>query len=351
MFINALVSIVLHKLEDDYFLDIEGSDEMIDIKVAIQELKEVNQNQQDLFVNTQKHKREGLKKYKALYAHKFTEKILSILEEDDIVEDVVIGLQQIEDPEDTYYHDGSTADWYSDHEYGESPWEQFMEDGGITGNDVDFVLRDVMYYLDTDPLMSEIAKFNGEDVLSLVNIFDSFVENHNEKIIEKINKDRRVYGYEDAREVIDVGSGFAWYDLEKDACTAEAHNMGHCGNTHEPDKDEGDEVWSLRKVDESNGMQSHMTVVINPNIIEGRRVIKQIKGNGPKTGNNKPSSTYHPAILKLLLGKDNGKYIVDGFYTSKYYGDSTNFHLSDLDESTQKKLHSTRPELFDDLED
>ena len=101
--------------------------------------------------------------------------------------------------------------------------------------------------------------------------------------------------------------------------------MGHCGNAGFR---AGDNIYSLR---DDKGV-AHLTFIVNNGVL----------GESKGFGNNKPTKSYHPMIVALLLGKDNGRNIVD-YIAGGGYAPENNFHFEDLSKDEQKKVLKAKP--------
>lgn len=133
--------------------------------------------------------------------------------------------------------------------------------------------------------------------------------------------------------LIDLGGGWAWYDLKTPGCPEEGKTMGHCGNGAGR---EGDTVLSLRKTVQRGGQEyekPHLTFILN----QKSGALGEMKGRG----NDKPSEKYHPAIIQLLL-HDRIKTIKGGGYLPE-----NNFSLDDLEEEVKLTLIRQKPSLAD----
>ena len=136
------------------------------------------------------------------------------------------------------------------------------------------------------------------------------------------------------------GEGYYWADLQTNNSTEECERMGHCGRSSYG------YLYSLRSDRVLPGgkyklNRSHLTAAIGTD-----GILYQLKG--PK--NSKPKEEYHKYIEPLFytlgswdnVGNDN--YLIQGFGTE--YRSEQDFKLSDLPETTIRKLYEDRPELF-----
>lgn len=124
-------------------------------------------------------------------------------------------------------------------------------------------------------------------------------------------------------------AGYYWVSLDRGSCDKEAEAMGHCGNAGFK---EGDNVWSMR---DPKGVP-HLTFIVN----------KKILGESKGYANNKPEAKYHPHIIALLLGQENGEDIIQ-YIRGGGYKPEANFELSDLDRATRDELLKKKPQLDD----
>jgi hypothetical protein len=145
-------------------------------------------------------------------------------------------------------------------------------------------------------------------------------------------------------KIMDVGDGFAWYDLNRRYCRAEGDAMGHCGNAGSPSSN--DTVLSLRKTQKrGNRIFARPSLTFIYDTSNG--ALGEMKGRA----NEKPKAVYHPYILKLLFHKVNTstktdeteymvKHVVGGGYKPE-----NNFQISDLSPALKKQLYDVRPDL------
>lgn len=116
------------------------------------------------------------------------------------------------------------------------------------------------------------------------------------------------------KDVIRFPDNKVWILLNEETCDIEGEAMGHCGNTGNPR--DGDRILSLRTFDEKrNGWEVHLTFILDKHYFLG-----EMKGRG----NEKPSSKYHPYIIKLLELP-----IIKGIKGGGYL-EQNNFDLSDI---------------------
>jgi len=325
------------------------SDTEIETEKVLEEIEEIKNNladpnQRDLFGYNGSERQEAFIGRTKEISHNFLKQ-----HEDDYNDEILKLLyekpqEDIYNPAEDGRHNGDMAGW-EDEEY------EAFNDLRYSGDhrfEEEPVQAWAAYVFDatSDPNIAKRFKDPNYHDTMAYNDADSMNETNYEKTIEQVNVEIGREKYEEAEEVIQMDNDFVWVNSGKASCSAEGKQMGHCGNEYGDDKEKGDELWSLRQGTSPQEWESHITVIINGDIIDAKRVIKQIKGNGPKSGNNKPSDEYHPYILKLLTSKDNDKWIVDGFYTENYHAPNANFQISDLNEESKKLLHNVRPELF-----
>lgn len=128
-------------------------------------------------------------------------------------------------------------------------------------------------------------------------------------------------------ETPDMPAGYKWVSLDRASCDVEANAMGHCGNST---YSEGDNIYSLR--DSKNKV--YLTFVVNNGVL----------GESKGYGNEKPSKKYHPQIVSLLLGQDQGKPIVN-YIKGGGHEPENNFQLTDLDKNNLEKVLKAKPYL------
>jgi len=132
----------------------------------------------------------------------------------------------------------------------------------------------------------------------------------------------------------DKGEGYYWVDLQTQNSPEECERMGHCGRSSYG------YLYSLRSDKLLPGgkyklNRSHLTAAIGDD-----GILYQLKG--PK--NSKPKEEYHQYIEPLFYYEDDGDYLIQGFGTE--YGTQQDFKLSDLPDTTIRKIYNDRPELF-----
>jgi hypothetical protein len=134
------------------------------------------------------------------------------------------------------------------------------------------------------------------------------------------------------------GNGYYWVDLETRNSPEECERMGHCGRSSYG------YLYSLRSDRGLPGGKyklniSHLTAAIGED-----GILYQLKG--PK--NSKPKEEYHQYIEPLFYtlggGGEQEDYLIQGFGTE--YGADQDFKLSDLPDTTIRKIYKDRPELF-----
>lgn len=175
--------------------------------------------------------------------------------------------------------------------------------------------------------------------------------------------------------LIDLGNGYKWVMLDRGYCELEGQAMRHCGN--QAIQSPGNvRILSLRETVKVNGKDSekvHLTFIwhgimpwatlqmgrdyistmFHPYAIGGKGSVwkeDEIKWWGFLSemkgyANTKPSSFYHPFIVKLLLHP-----IIQGIVPSERvsgYLSENDFKLSDLPKEIQERLMKEKPSLFD----
>jgi len=142
----------------------------------------------------------------------------------------------------------------------------------------------------------------------------------------------RTVPHDDAADlIIDFGDGYAWYDLNKSYCPAEAKAMGHCGNS--PRKHSTDTILSLRRKQQV-GDDVTLTPVLTF-ILDDNGMLGEMKGRG----NDKPAKRYHKYIIPLLQHE-----AVVGIKGGGYMSEN-NFNISDLDDEVKDELIAEKPGL------
>ena len=128
---------------------------------------------------------------------------------------------------------------------------------------------------------------------------------------------------------LDLGNGWAWWDLGVGKSEEELDAMGHCGNI--PSYVAGDHIISLRHDVAKDLQEAHVTAILH------KGFIGEMKGKE----NYKPSTKYHSYILKLLEDK-RIKGLVGGGYLPE-----SNFQKEDiLNPEDIKKLEKDKPNFF-----
>lgn len=136
---------------------------------------------------------------------------------------------------------------------------------------------------------------------------------------------------EDDQEILKVNNKQSWWLLDREYCQREGDAMGHCGNA--PSRRSGDRVLSFRTRISETEVMPHLTFILHR---EG--LLGEMKGRG----NDKPSPKYHPAIVQLLVKRQD---LIKGIRGGGYMSEN-NFKLRDLeDKELQKKLLEMNPKL------
>jgi len=130
------------------------------------------------------------------------------------------------------------------------------------------------------------------------------------------------------------GEGYYWADLNVKNSPEECDRMGHCGRSSYG------YLYSLRSDKLLPGgkyklNRSHLTAAIGRD-----NILYQLKGHK----NSKPKEEYHQYIEPLFYYEDDGDYLIQGFGTE--YASQQDFKLSDLPNTTIRKIYQDRPELF-----
>jgi hypothetical protein len=134
----------------------------------------------------------------------------------------------------------------------------------------------------------------------------------------------------DDRIILQFPDGWAWWLLPRAACSDEAKAMGHCGNS--PANGNPDlQIMSLREPKEK-GWEPHLTFIFN----KRTGFLGEMKGKN----NSKPTSKYHPYIIKLFEKYTPIRGLIGGGYAPE-----RNFALSDLSKPEYESLVEARPDL------
>jgi hypothetical protein len=124
---------------------------------------------------------------------------------------------------------------------------------------------------------------------------------------------------------LDVGGGWAWYNLNKSECSDESKAMGHCGNGG---GDSNDTILSLRRKVGDQKYRPSLTFIWSKDGSLG-----EMKGRE----NFKPSVKYHGAVV-MLLSDHRIKGITGGGYLPE-----NNFELTDLTDAEQQAISEANP--------
>lgn len=151
------------------------------------------------------------------------------------------------------------------------------------------------------------------------------------KYVEKIKQNQYlIKPSKRVKEIVSIDDNWGWFDLGVPYCTEEGEAMGHCGNR--PGHVKGDRILSLRKkvrIGNEVYHEPHLTFV------EHEGYLGEMKGKG----NQKPSSKYHPYIVKLLEHKSI-KGVVGGGHLSHQ-----NFSINDLSSQHRERLLAKKPTI------
>lgn len=159
-------------------------------------------------------------------------------------------------------------------------------------------------------------------------IYDAFNEMESDW---REDQDRTVPHDQNADVVIDFGDGYAWYNLNKAYCPAEAKAMGHCGNS--PRQHSSDTILSLRR-SQQVGDEEILTPVLTF-ILDDNGMLGEMKGRG----NDKPAERYHKYIIPLLRHE-----AITGIKGGGYMPEN-NFNINDLDDEIKDELIAEKPGL------
>jgi hypothetical protein len=172
------------------------------------------------------------------------------------------------------------------------------------------------------------------DDLSIFDIFKKSKEWH-----DQLNVGQGSINYVENKPIIidfrnENGEGYYWAFLRVTNSPEECERMGHCGRSSYG------YLYSLRSDKVLPGgkyklNRSHLTAAIGTD-----GILYQLKG--PK--NSKPKEEYHQYIEPLFYYEDDGDYLIQGFGTE--YGAEQDFKLSDLPDTTIRKIYKDRPKLF-----
>lgn len=133
----------------------------------------------------------------------------------------------------------------------------------------------------------------------------------------------------EATKVMDFPDGFAWWNLNRPTCSAEAAAMGHCGNTQFAIGT----ILSLRQQDKRN---PNLWYPVATFILHDDGYLGEMKGRN----NDKPISSYHKYIVELLRHD-----MIEGIRGGGYQPEH-NFSIHDLeDEDEKEKLLQQKPNL------
>lgn len=169
----------------------------------------------------------------------------------------------------------------------------------------------------------------GWDIPS--DVLDEFEEAEQEW---KAARERFVELSPDQKIILEFPDGYAWVDLGKASCEAEADAMGHCGN--EPQARNPDQtIFSLRKKVMERGKQVGWEPALTFIYHKREKGFGEMKGRG----NDKPASRYHKYIIPLLELPIVERLIGGG------YKPENNFALSDLPKPEAQRLLKKKPGL------
>jgi hypothetical protein len=203
---------------------------------------------------------------------------------------------------------------------GDNPWPARWTIRGIRGNLEHFL------GLQYGPIQDLVFAWQSAD-----NLFETFRKLEQDMKDKLSEDDRKLEPQEGDELVLDCGGGWAWWQLSRAFCTAEAKAMGHCGN--EGSQDPNERILSLRQKEMRGGKTyyvPYLTFIINDGWLG------EMKGRN----NDKPVARYFPYIVKLLESD-----LVTGINGGGYLPEH-NFDITDLPEATQKKLYDKKSGLM-----
>jgi hypothetical protein len=137
--------------------------------------------------------------------------------------------------------------------------------------------------------------------------------------------------YGGAKELINFGDGYSWWNLGVQFCDDEGSSMGHCGNNSGMRKN-GDILLSLRQEVSRGGERFHIPALT---FILNNGYLGEMKGRG----NEKPAKRYHKYIVALLKSK-----YIEGIKGGGYMPEN-NFSMYDLDQELRDDLIAVKPNL------
>lgn len=133
-------------------------------------------------------------------------------------------------------------------------------------------------------------------------------------------------------KIMSFPDGYAWFDLEKSYCSAEAKAMGHCGNANGRGT-----ILSLRRLAKNHEGLNYWYPVLTF-ILHDDGFLGEMKGRN----NDKPVEKYHPYIIALLKNYSPVQGIRGGGYMPEH-----NFKMSDLDDDVVAELKELKPGFAD----
>lgn len=142
---------------------------------------------------------------------------------------------------------------------------------------------------------------------------------------------------EEGTPICKVSEDLVWFDLGKKSSPELGRSMHDCGNSYGK---YSDTIYSLReRIKTDNGevkWRPHLTFIYN----------KQTKVLGERKGrfNQKPSSDWHHAIIKLLIERIEIKGLEN---STQYYEKENDFTYFDLTQSDLTTLTYGRPDLLE----
>jgi len=175
------------------------------------------------------------------------------------------------------------------------------------------------------PEVSQV-KFLNHDIKQGLEAFRQAEDQYNAKAA---SKPQLIKPSKKTTKIMDVGDGYAWFNLNTNKCDAESKAMGHCGTA----ANENQTLLSLRKILKV-GDQTYHEPVVTASMDPDGKSLRQIKGRA----NLIPQPKYHKYIKELLahtkLTPEGGEYLP-----------GNDFHLDDLSHEEHDDLLAKRPDL------
>ena len=147
---------------------------------------------------------------------------------------------------------------------------------------------------------------------------------------ETITHEENEWTDSEGEKILDLGNGWAWWDLKTSVSKDEGNAMGHCGN--EADQYWSDTILSLRQQRADGKLRPSLTFIYN------NGWIGEMKGRN----NTHPAPKYHGAIVELLKQP-----FIKGLASGMGYLPEADFRLSDLNEKSRTEVARANPNLRD----